>query len=165
MNKSEIEQYWQLYIKTLPDDAEADATYFVEQFGDTAELANDLGQLVLDGVKVATCSSLWEWEAEQADPHEAMGTKTIILNSEGTPLCIIETTEIKIRPFNAVDAQFAYDEGEDDRTLDSWRREHWAYFSRVLPNIGKSPSSDMPLVCERFQMVYPWALEAPLSPY
>ena len=54
----------------------------------------------------------------------------------------------------AVDAQFAYDEGEDDRTLESWQREHWKYFSQVLPKIGKKPNSEMLLVCERFRIVY-----------
>jgi uncharacterized protein YhfF len=53
-----------------------------------------------------------------------------------------------------VDAQFAYDEGEGDRSLDHWRTAHWEYFSRVLPLIAKEPISDMPLVCERFRVVY-----------
>ena len=84
-----------------------------------------------------------------------MGAYTIVLDGEGQPLCIIQTTEVTIRAFDAVDAQFAYDEGEGDRTLEYWRREHWRYFSRVLPNIGKKPTPEMPLVCERFQVVFP----------
>ncbi len=84
-----------------------------------------------------------------------MGIKTVILNGEGAPICIIETVEINIRSFSEVDTQFAYDEGEEDRTLESWRQEHWKYFSRVLPKIGKSPGPEMLLVCERFRVVYP----------
>lgn len=56
--------------------------------------------------------------------------------------------------FNEVDAQFAYEEGENDRSLESWRKEHWQYFSRVLPKIGKKPTPEMLLVCERFRIVY-----------
>lgn len=59
-----------------------------------------------------------------------------------------------ICPFGEVDAQFAYDEGEGDRTLESWRREHWNYFWRTLPKIGFQPTSEMLLVCERFRVVY-----------
>ena len=33
-------------------------------------------------------------------------------------------------------------------------RRHWRFFSRTLPNIGKEPATDMPLVCERFRVVY-----------
>ncbi|NEQ26775.1 MAG: ASCH domain-containing protein, partial [Microcoleus sp. SIO2G3] len=45
--------------------------------------------------------------------------------------------------------------GEGDRSLEYWREAHWRYFSRVLPKIGKEPTIDMLLVCERFKVVYP----------
>lgn len=67
---------------------------------------------------------------------------------------IIETTEVTLRVFDEVDAQFAYEEGEYDRTFESWREKHWKYFSRVLPQIGKQPTPQMLLVCERFRIVY-----------
>ena len=153
MNKVQIAQYWQNYLKTSPDSRKQNQTYLVEQFGDTPELANELGRLVFNGVKMATCSALWEWQAEDS-PLPQVGLKTIVLNGAKNPICIIETMEVGIQPFNQVDTQFAYDEGEDDRTLESWRREHWKYFSRVLPKIGKHPTLDMLLVCERFRIVY-----------
>ena len=34
--------------------------------------------------------------------------------------------EVEIRPCNVVDAQFAYDYGEDGRTLEQWRVACWA---------------------------------------
>ena len=153
MNSEDIERYWQCYLQTQLAESGVDQPYLIDQFGDAPELANELGQLVLQGTKTATCSALWEWEAEQA-PLPTVGLKTIVLNGDSSPLCIVETTEVSIRAFNAVDAQFAYDEGEDDRTMESWRREHWKFFSRVLPKIGKTPTSEMPLVCERFRVVY-----------
>lgn len=76
-----------------------------------------------------------------------------MLDGNGNPLYIIETTEVAIRPFSEVDTQFAYEEGEDDRSLESWREEHWKYFLRVLPAIGKKPTPEMLLVCERFRVV------------
>lgn len=148
-----IECYWQQYLKTLSSGTDVHHTYMVEQFGDTPKLADELGQLVLNGTKTATCSTLWEWEVEQS-PLPTVGLTTIVMDGSETPMCIIETTEINICPFNQVDAQFAYDEGEDDRTLESWRREHWKYFLRTLPIIGKEPTLEMPLVCERFQLLY-----------
>jgi uncharacterized protein YhfF len=149
-----ITEYWQRYLQTLPAETRIYEPYGVDQFGDIPELADELGQLVVNGIKTATCSALWEWEAEQS-PLPTAGLQTIVLDGEGIPLCIIETTEVTICAFDAVDAQFAYDEGEGDRTLQSWRREHWKYFSRVLPKIDQTPTPDMPLVCERFRVVYP----------
>jgi len=62
--------------------------------------------------------------------------------------------EVTLKPYNEVDASFAYAEGEDERTLEAWRREHWKYFSRVLPRIGRVPEETMPLVCQRFRVVF-----------
>ncbi|MBE9115832.1 ASCH domain-containing protein [Lusitaniella coriacea LEGE 07157] len=153
MIATSIGQYWQTYQKTFPARRETDRIYHVDAFGDTPTLANELGELVLEGIKTASCSALWEWEAEQTALPK-VGMKTVVIDGAENPLCIIETTEVVIRPFNEVDARFARDEGEDDLSLEWWRREHWKYFSRVLPKIGKEPTLDMLLVCERFRVVY-----------
>jgi uncharacterized protein YhfF len=153
MNKKQLEQYWQAYLATLPD-----ATLSVEicdasQFGDHSDLADKLGNLILKEIKTATCSALWEWEAEGSELPK-VGSKTIVLDGNDSPLCIIETIDVVIRAFNEVDAKFAYEEGEDDRSLESWRAGHWKYFSRVLPKIFKKPDPEMLLVCEGFRVVY-----------
>ena len=116
-------------------------------------MADELGALIVAGTKTATCSSLWEWEVDE-DPLPEIGTITIVLDGRGQPLCIIETTEVTIRPFLEVDAQFAYDEGEGDRSLRYWREGHKRFFSRSLAKIGKEFEPDMPLVCERFRVIY-----------
>jgi len=149
-----IEQFWQVYLADCPEDAAGQSAYVAEPFGDNPQLADELGQLIVQGVKTATCSALWEWEAE-GSPLPEVGLMTIVLNGRNQPLCIIETIEVTIRPFNEVDEQFAYEEGEGDRSLAAWREGHWRYFSRVLPKIGRIPTQDMPLVCERFRVVYP----------
>lgn len=153
MSQNPLDQYWQLYLASLPDATFGNKAYEANQFGDNSGLADELGNLVRQGVKTATCSALWEWEAEGCDIPK-IGSKTIVLDGNGNPMCIIETTEVTIRAFNEVDAQFAFEEGEDDRSLESWRREHWRYFSRVLPTIGKQPTPEMLLVCVRFRVVY-----------
>ncbi|MCB0000841.1 MAG: ASCH domain-containing protein, partial [Anaerolineales bacterium] len=100
------------------------------------------------------CSALWDYETE-GDPLPTVGMLTIVLDGAGQPLCIIETTEVTIRPYNEVDAQFAYEEGEDDRSLQSWRAGHRRFFTRTLSKIGRTFSEEMPLVCERFRLLYP----------
>lgn len=154
-----IDAYWQKYLTGLgpahPDRAEG---YIVDSFGDSPELAEELVALVLAGVKTATCSALWEWQAEGSE-LPTVGLKTIVLDGKRDPVCILETYEVTILAYEAVDASFAYDEGEGDRSLEYWRQAHWRYFSRTLPRIGKVPSLEMPLVCERFRVVYPLGLD------
>jgi uncharacterized protein YhfF len=154
MDGDRIEAFWRSYLDTLPADSPVrNEQYLAEKFGDSPQMANELGALVVSGAKTATCSAFWEWEAEGSSLPE-IGQKSIVLNGNDDPLCIIETTEVEVRSYNEVDAQFAYEEGEGDRSLEYWREAHWRFFSRTLPNIGKDPTSDMPLVCERFSVVY-----------
>ncbi|MEW6718019.1 MAG: ASCH domain-containing protein [Chloroflexota bacterium] len=150
----QIEAYWRRFLVGLPEDSPYhQRTYHVEKWGEDQELADDLGNLIAAKKKTASCTSLWEWEAEGAPLPEA-GKITIVLDWGGNPLCIIKTVEVEIRPFNQVDEQFAYEEGEGDRSLKYWREAHWNYFSCTLALIGREPVEDMPLVCERFVVIY-----------
>ena len=154
MDGDRVQSYWRSYLESLPADSPVrDEQYVAEGWGDSPEMADELGALIADGTKTATCSALWEYAAEGEPPPE-VGLKTIVLDGNGEPLCIVETTEVEVRPYEEVDAGFAYEEGEGDRSLEYWREAHWRFFSRTLPNIGKEPTTDMPLVCERFRVVY-----------
>jgi uncharacterized protein YhfF len=112
-------------------------------FGDTPELADELLELVLIGKKTATC-----WAAHEGDKGVAVGKRWIIKDSKGRASAVIETVELTRRRFGEMDAAFAHDEGEGDRTLADWRRMHTGYFSRR----GEF-SPDMELYCERFRLI------------
>jgi len=155
MTKESIEAYWKQFLASLPPDSPYHTkTYVAEGWGDGPEMADELGALIAQGVKTATCSALWEWGAE-GNPIPDEGYITIALDGRGEPFCIVETIEISIHKYNEVDADFAREEGEGDLSLNYWRKAHENYFSRVLRKIGKEFSEEMPLVCERFQVIYP----------
>ena len=111
-------------------------------FGDSPALADELAALVLAGTKTATCSAA----SDGASTH--VGKHMVVLNGLGQPLAVIETVELTQRRFNDVDAAFAYDEGEGDRSLAYWRQAHRRYFTRL----GRF-AEDMLLYCERFRVV------------
>ena len=154
MTKETVENYWERFLASLPPDSPYRAkTYVAEGWGDGPIMADELGALIVQGTKTATCSALWEWEVE-GNPIPQAGLITIVLDGRGGPLCIVETVEVSIRKYNEVDAEFARAEGEGDLSLNYWREAHRNFFSRVLPKIGKEFSEDMPLVCERFRVIY-----------
>ncbi len=111
-------------------------------FGDGPALADELLDLVMKGIKTATCST--EDEPNTSKP----GERWIVLDGRGEPRCVIELTEVSYRRFDQVDAAFARDEGEGDRSLAHWRDAHRRYFGRL----GKF-RDDMMLMCERFRLV------------
>jgi uncharacterized protein YhfF len=111
-------------------------------FGDSPALADELAALVLAGLKRATC-----WAASDGMLTE-VGKRMVMLDGCKRPLAVIETLELVRRSFNEVDAAFAHDEGEGDRSLAFWERAHRAYFSRR----GQF-AEGMLLYCERFRVV------------
>jgi len=154
MTEASIRAYWQTFLSTVPSDSPYHAKSFSKGgYGDSPELANELIQLILIGKKTATCGSLWEWEDED-QPLPRAGDIWVEVDGIGTPVCITETTEVTIRKYNEVDADFARAEGEGDLSLNYWRQAHKNYFSRTLPKIGREFSEDIPLVCERFKVIY-----------
>jgi uncharacterized protein YhfF len=150
------ESIWQAYISSLREDHphRYQALPAAWGFGNTPEMADELGSLVQSGVKTATCSLLSEYELD-AEPLPQVGDLSIILDGDENPLCIIETVEMEVKPMSEVDEQFAYDEGEGDRSLAYWREAHWRYFSKICVQKKLTPVENMPLVCERFRVVYP----------
>jgi uncharacterized protein YhfF len=130
------------------------AVHQVWHFGDSERLARELADLVLDGSKRATAGLLWEGETDPA-MMPVLGGYSLVTDYAGVPLLIISTTEVDIRSFDKVDADFAAAEGEGDGSLDYWRAAHWDYFSRRCAALGRTPSGDMPVVLERFALVYP----------
>lgn len=154
MDHKIIQNYWQEFLSTLPPDSPYHSkTYISEGWGDGPEMADELGALIAAGTKTATCSALWEWEAEGESPPET-GAVTIVLDGSGSPLCIVETVEVTVRRYNEVTADFAREEGEGDLSLEYWREAHRQFFTRTLPKVGRGFSEDMPLVCERFRVIY-----------
>jgi uncharacterized protein YhfF len=154
IEKKFVKSFWQEYLATLPKD-EREALKMPEAwaFGDNAELADELGELVVAGIKTATASLPWEYEAEGSQIPKP-GDLSIILDGNGSPICLIETVEVEVRPFNKVSEQFAFDEGEGDRTLEFWRDAHWRFFTRICRQVERTFTEEMSVVCERFKLVY-----------
>ncbi|WP_217587590.1 ASCH domain-containing protein [Lentibacillus saliphilus] len=139
------QSYWKTFWKSEQPPTHVEAW----QFGDDADY---LAQLVIDGIKTATCSAhvLYEIEGEALP---AVGDYSIILNSVDEPVAIIETTDVTVMPMNEVSEAFAAAEGEGDRTHTYWWTTHERFFTEELEKIGRTFSEDMLLVCERFRLV------------
>ncbi|UPL14129.1 ASCH domain-containing protein [Microbacterium galbinum] len=122
-------------------------------FGATPAHADDLLALVLDGIKTGTASSVWDYDAA-SDPIPVEGELSIILDGTGAPRAVIETTSIRIVPFDEVEAAHAHAEGEGDRTLEYWRAAHERYWRAHSEN-PRGFAPDMPILCELFRLVHP----------
>jgi uncharacterized protein YhfF len=154
MQDKRITDFWARACAAIPS-MPADAAYQVWHFGDGGALAHELAELVLRGPKRATAGLLWEAESDPNAMPVLGGYSVVTDGTGGTPLMVLRTAQIEIRPFAEVDADFAAAEGEGDGSLDYWRAAHWSYFSRRCEILGRTVSEDMPVILERFDLVYP----------
>ncbi len=77
----------------------------------------------------------------------------MVLDGDGIPGAVIRTVDCALRPFGEVDEQFAYEEGEGDRSYRYWREAHERFFRFEAGELGYRFSDELPLVCERFELV------------
>jgi uncharacterized protein YhfF len=122
-------------------------------FGDSAALADELAALVAAGRKRATASLPIQFDSE-GEPLPVAGDVSIVTRSDGTPVAIIETTDVALVAFGAVDAEFAAAEGEGDGSLAFWRAAHTEFFGRVHSRLGGRVDEASLVVCERFRVLY-----------
>lgn len=145
-----IKDYWEKFAtnnnleKDLPD---------AWMFGDGSRvMGDDLADLVLKGIKTATCSAKRIHEVEE-EPYPVVGQYDIVLNGKNEPVCIIQYTEISITPMNQVSEEFAALEGEGDLSYKYWYEEHLKFFKREFTSHSLNFSLDIELICQKFKIV------------
>lgn len=139
------QKYWEMYW--VGKEQPLSVTSW--QFGG---IPDELAQLVVDGLKTATCSNYLVYELEN-EPLPKVDDYSIVLNSKDEPVCIIRTSEVKIMPMNEVPLDFTFAEGEGDRTYEHWHKVHIEFFTKELKTLGGEFSEEMLLVCERFELI------------
>jgi uncharacterized protein YhfF/GNAT superfamily N-acetyltransferase len=157
--EARVERFWREFCTgiRLPVDTPHQAWYF----GDTPELAHALAELVLHGPKRAT-AGLAEFNDLQSAAKPVAAGYSVVTEHDGTPRAVIRTTSVDRRAFRDVDAAFAWDEGEGDRTLADWRKGHRSFFTREMNAAGRAFEEGMLVDLERFELLYPF--DAAMNP-
>ncbi len=124
--------------------------YDVWEFGFDSDL---LVELVIKGDKTATSSLHLFYEMEN-EPLPKVEKHSVILNSKCDAVCIIKTVKVEVVPFNKVSSEFAFKEGEGDKSLEYWRQGHTEFFTKELLEYDIDFKQDMDVVCEEFELVY-----------
>jgi uncharacterized protein YhfF len=150
-DQAAVEAMWAAYVADSGYDGPLVMAY---AFGDSAEMADERGLLVLHGPKRATAGLAQEYEA-QDEPLPRPGDRCVVLGGDGRPLAIVRTTDVRVGPLWSVDDRFAWDEGEGDRTRTWWLDAHTRFFTRQCTAMGLTFSDDTGVVFERFELDWP----------
>lgn len=131
--------------------------YDVVTFGDGPDMATELAELTVAGTKRATAGLVRQFGPDGEAPA-VVGGYVVLLDGANQPCAIWRTTEVRIGPLNSVDEQFAWDEGEGERTREWWLAAHVRFFSRRAAVEGFQMHDEIETVFERFEVVWPAAI-------
>jgi uncharacterized protein YhfF len=146
-----VDEMWAAYVAASGFDGPLASSF---AFGDSAEMADELGALVVHGPKRATASLVAAFHAE-GETLPQVGDRSMVLGGDGSPLAVVRTTEVRFGPLSSVDDAFAWDEGEGDRTRSWWLDAHTRFFTRECLALGLTFSDDIEVAFERFEVVWP----------
>ena len=155
MNINNKYPIWERYLKSIGESIELTKRRYVsvEHFCYEKQAADKLYELVILGVKTATCGSLWMYQYEN-EPILKEGDLTILTNYDETRMCIIKTEKVIIKAFNEITPEEAKKEGEGDLSLEYWRKVHKAFFEDECKTMNKEFIETMPVVFEEFTIEY-----------
>jgi molybdopterin-guanine dinucleotide biosynthesis protein A len=139
-----VEAFWAEFVA----ETGIDGPHTAWAFGNDAATATELGLLVRDGPKRATAGLRSQFEPDE--PLPVAGDLSVILDGAGLPLCVIRATGVEIRQFGEVDEEFAWTEGEGDRSLAYWRRAHIEFFASQGVEVTEADE----VVLERFELLW-----------
>lgn len=107
-----------------------------------------LVKLVLNGDKRAT-TSLYDEYVTNNEKVPKVGDRSIILFDDGRDACLIENVEVIVTEFKNITEDFAFIEGEGDKSLAYYRDEH----IRIFKSIDTNFCDESKVVFEVFKVV------------
>ena len=118
------------------------------------EMADEILAALLRGDKRATTGLKCLYELEK-EPIPQVGQYSVILDGKGLPRCITRITKVEMTPFKDITEEYAFIEGEGDKSLSWWKEAHTEVFRRECrEDFGMDFTEDMECVCEYFEVVY-----------
>ncbi|MBO2446037.1 ASCH domain-containing protein [Actinomadura barringtoniae] len=126
------------------------------EFAFPGPLRDRLVAAVLSGAKTTTSSLVVEYERD-GEPLPMVGRRAVVIDSDGRPVAIIETAEVRTLRIGDVDLEHARSEGEGHRTVAEWRVGHEAFWNSAemrdhLGDPAFGVTDDTLMVAERFQV-------------
>ncbi|TMK10420.1 MAG: ASCH domain-containing protein [Alphaproteobacteria bacterium] len=151
MRSAVTSEFWRAYREAAGlhhDD------YDVVTFGADAEMATELAELVVAGIKRATAGLVRQFGPD-GEPPPVVGGYVVLLDGADRPRAVWRTIEVRIGPLNSVNERFAWDEGEGERTRDWWLSAHRRFFGRRAAAQGFRMHDQIETIFERFEIVWP----------
>ncbi|MEU0215968.1 ASCH domain-containing protein [Streptomyces sp. NPDC006265] len=127
------------------------------EFAFPGSLRDRLVAAILSGAKTTTTGLVVDYEHE-GDPLPDIGDRSVVVDSDGRPVAVIEVTDMRVVPLAQVDLAHVVDEGEGHSSVAEWRENHERFWHgedmrTALEDPGFTVDDTTPAVLERFRLV------------
>lgn len=145
-------EYWGAFQKKHSgyDDVKQPQSFY---YCDNKKDADECAELVVKKIKQATSPSVW-WFKKNSEAFPQVGDLAIVTNWDGAPKAVIKTTKVEIVKFKDITSEYAFTEGEGDKTLAYWKKAHWDYYTNEMKKFDEYPTEEMEIVCEYFETIW-----------
>lgn len=128
--------------------------YKVRTYGGGDQMGDHLIDLIAQGEKTGSFSLQVEFDGREGEaPHP--GDVYVVTRHDGTPKLIYRVDDVELVPFGEISDRHVAVESARLRNVAAWREVHWPFWTPVLRAMGREPSMDMPVIFQRFTLLYP----------
>ncbi|NCN27850.1 ASCH domain-containing protein [bacterium] len=146
--------FWNMYLSTLAkDDIPSDPDILVMPAGNLS-ITDELIALYKQGKKSAGSGLLEDYQS-MGDPLPKVNDFWIVLDSKESPAILLKTVKVELNKYKDLPEYIAIAEGEDDLSVESWKRLHSEFFTPFLEKWGVKNLDEATVITEFFQVVYP----------
>jgi len=145
----------------MPDPAEPTTYRGMPAWGFAfpGELRDRLTALAMEGTKTATAGLAVDYVVDGSLPSRA-GDPEVLLDSDGSPVAILEVTRTELSTIGLVSDEFAREEGEGFTDAQEWRDAHERFWNGYIDDLraglrdpGFELTDSTVVVCEWFRVV------------
>ncbi|MEO7387540.1 MAG: ASCH domain-containing protein [Gammaproteobacteria bacterium] len=120
--------------------------------GRTPELCERLTRFIIAREKTGVFSQPEDFPGGRLP---RVGEHAVLMDYSDEPRCLIRYDECTVLPFVAVGPEHVEVETAALRSVAAWRKLHRDYWEPVLAARGEAFADDMPIVFQRFTVLYP----------
>ena len=151
------DDFWARCRRALPGEPLGDR-YTVRRMGNAPALCETLLGLVTSGEKTGLFSRPEELETAGLVPSP--GDYVMFTDYTGKARCLVRMEECRRLKFSEVGPEHTACESPAARDLEVWRGIHRSYWTQILAAEGVEFTADIPVLFQRFRLLYS---EAPVA--
>lgn len=147
----QISEFWERCRRFAPREVVGNS-YVVRRMGNAPAIGETLLRLVASGEKTGMFSRPMDLERAGIVPQ--VGDFVIFTDHDDRPRSLVRMEECRLMKFSDVGPAQTACESPAARDVDVWRGIHRRYWAPVLAAEGGSFSEDMPILFQRFRLIY-----------